>query len=157
MQGARIQAMDRYDVIKTCNDLIEVSMDGEQGFRACADNVRNDQLKEFFEAKAERCREGAEQLRQIVREMGDEPRQSSSVTGAMHRFWVNLRGTLSGMSENAILDECERGEDYAESAYQDALRHDLTGDVRRVIERQYSEVRANHEKVRELRGVATKA
>lgn len=149
--------MDRYDVIKTCNDLIEVSMDGEQGFRACADNVKNPRLKEFFEAKAARCLEGAEQLKQVVREMGDEPRQSSSMTGAIHRFWVNIRGTLSGISETAILDECERGEDHAETVYREALRHDLPGDLRRIVERQYSEVRANHDKVRELRGATAGA
>jgi uncharacterized protein (TIGR02284 family) len=146
--------MDRYDVIKTCNDLIEVSMDGEQGFRACADNVKSPELKAFFEAKADRCVEGAAQLRRVVRERGDEPRQGSSVAGAIHRFWVNIVGTLSGMSDHAILDECERGEAHAESVYRDALRHDLPADVRRIVERQYGEVHANSQRIRDLRAAA---
>jgi uncharacterized protein (TIGR02284 family) len=149
--------MDRYDVIRTCNELIEVSLDGELGFRTCAENVKDARLKEYFEAKAARCREGAAQLQHIVREMGDEPRRDSSVSGAIHRFWVGIRGTLSGMSERAILDECERGEDYAETVYREALRHNLPGDVRRVIERQYAEVRANHDRIRELRGISAGA
>ena len=145
--------MHRYDVITTLNELIEVSRDGEDGFRACADNVKNPTLKTFFEKKAERCREGAAQLQQIVREMGDEPEQSGSTSGAIHRFWVAIRGTLSGMSDHAILDECERGEGIAQVAYEEALKRDLPGDVRRVIERQYREVKANHERVAELRAV----
>jgi len=145
--------MDRDDVISTLNDLIETSKDGEEGFRACADNVKNPQLKAFFEQKAERCAEGARQLQRIVREMGGDPERGSSTAGAMHGFWVNMRGALSGMDEHAILDECERGEDFAQREYEKALGQDLPGDVRRVIERQYAEVKANHERVKELRNI----
>ena len=143
--------MDRNDVISTLDNLIETSRDGEKGFRACADNVKNPALKTFFEQKAERCSEGAAQLQQIVREMGGDPERGGSTAGAMHRFWVNIRGTLSGMADHAILDECERGEDAAKREYEKALAQDLPGDVRRAIERQYAEVKANHDRVRELR------
>ena len=58
--------MDRYDVITTLNELIETSRDGEEGFRACAENVKNPTLKAFFDQKAERCREGAAQPRSVA-------------------------------------------------------------------------------------------
>ena len=54
--------MDRDDVISTLNDLIETSRDGDEGFRQCAETVKNPQLKLFFEQKAERCREAVGQL-----------------------------------------------------------------------------------------------
>ena len=92
-----------------------------------------------------------EQLTQIVREMGGDPEKSSSMSGTMHRFWVSLRSSISGMSDHAILDECERGEDVAKRSYEKALAQDLPGDVKRVIERQFAEVKANHDKVREMR------
>jgi uncharacterized protein (TIGR02284 family) len=143
--------MDRDDVISTLDNLIETSRDGEEGFRACADNVKNPALKAFFEQKAERCREGAVQLQHLVREMGGDPERGGSTAGAVHRFWVGVRGTLSGMADHAILDECERGEDVAKRAYEKALGQDLPDDVRRVVERQYAEVRMNHDRVREMR------
>ena len=146
--------MDRDDVISTLNNLIATSRDGEEGFRNCADNVKNPTLKVFFEQKAERCREGAVQLQQIVREMGGDPDIGGSILGAMHRFWVDIRGTISSMDDHAILDECERGEDSAKRAYEDALNEDLPGDVRRVIENQYREVKTNHDRVKELRNIA---
>lgn len=145
--------MDRDDVIATLNNLIETSKDGESGFRTCADNVKNPTLKTFFEQKAERCRLGAAQLQAIVREMGGDPERSGSTTAAAHRFWVNIRGTISGMADHAILDECERGEDSAKRAYEDALKQDLPGDVRRVIDNQYREVKANHDRVKEMRNI----
>src|SRR6266581_2853433 len=138
--------MDRDDVIDTLNDLIETSLDGEAGFRTCADTVKNPTLKVFFEQKAMRCREGATQLQEIVREMGGDPDREGSMSGDMHRFWINLKSTIAGMDDHAILDECERGEDAAKASYEKALRQDLPGDVRLVIERQYREVKANHDR-----------
>jgi uncharacterized protein (TIGR02284 family) len=143
--------MNRDDVISTLNDLIETSRDGDEGFRLCADTAKNTALKAFFEQKAERCREAVGQLRQIVREMGGDPESSGSTSGTMHRFWVNIRGSLFGMDDRAILDECERGEDAARRSYEKALAQDLPGDVRRVVERQYAEVKMNHDRVREMR------
>ena len=145
--------MERGDVIGVLNDLIETSKDGEEGFRTCAENVKNAQLKTFFEQKAERCREGAAQLQAIVREMGGDPERGSSMSGAMHRFWVNIRATIAGMDEHAILDECERGEDVAKRSYENALKQDLPADVRRVVENQYREVRDNHDRVKEMRNI----
>jgi uncharacterized protein (TIGR02284 family) len=146
-------AMDRDDVIDTLNDLIETCKDGEEGFRACADNVKNAVLKTFFVGKSARCREGAMQLQKIVREMGGDPDRGSSFSGDMHRFWINIRGTISGMDDHAILDECERGEDAAKASYEKALKQDLPGDVRLAVERQYREVKSNHDRVRELRNI----
>ena len=78
--------MDRDDVIGTLNDLIETSKDGEEGFRTCADAVKNPQLKSFFEQKAERCRLGAAQLQQKVRELGGEPVTLGIVPEVLRRW-----------------------------------------------------------------------
>jgi uncharacterized protein (TIGR02284 family) len=142
--------MDRDDLIATLNELIATSKDGEEGFRACADNVKNAVLRTFFAEKAERCREGAVQLQAIVREMGGAPARRGSMTGAAHRFRITLRGTLSGVDDHAILSECERGEEAAVRAYRDALNQPLPGDVRRVVDRQFAEVKRNRDRVREM-------
>ena len=143
--------MDRDEVIATLNGLIATSRDGEEGFRTCAEAVKNPQLKTFFEQKAERCALGAAQLQGKVREFGGDPGQSGSTAGVLHRFWINIRSTLAGMDEHAILDECERGEDAAKRAYEDALKKDLPADVRLLIQKQYREVKANHDSVQAMR------
>jgi uncharacterized protein (TIGR02284 family) len=143
--------MDRDDVIGTLNDLIETCKDGEEGFRTCADAVKNPQLKAFFEQKAERCRTGGAQLQQKVRDLGGDPERGGSMSGAVHRFWVNIRSSIAGMDDHAILDECERGEDSAKRAYEDGLQQDLPADVRTLIGKQYREVKMNHDSVRDMR------
>ena len=69
----------------------------------------------------------------------------------MHRFWINIRSTLAGMEEHAILDECGRGQDAAKQAYEHALNNDLPTDVRLLVEKQYREVKANHDSIHEMR------
>ena len=61
--------------------------------------------------------------------------------------------TITDMDDHAVLDACERGEDAAKVSYEKALKQDLPGDVRRVVENQYREVRTNHDRVKELRNI----
>jgi uncharacterized protein (TIGR02284 family) len=55
------------------------------------------------------------------------------------------------MDDHAVLEECERSEDVAKSAYEAALKKDLPSDIRTVVERQYAGVKENHDRVRDLR------
>jgi uncharacterized protein (TIGR02284 family) len=142
--------MDNHDVIATLNDLLEISRDGERGFRTCAEGVESPNLKALFEAAARRCAEGAAELEAKVRSLGGEPAQGGSISGSMHRAWTNIKS----MNEHAVLAECERGEDAAKAAYEAALQKSLPADVRTLVERQYQGVKANHDRVRNLRNAA---
>lgn len=144
--------MDRDDVIATLNDLIETSKDGEQGFRKCAENASDPELKAFFTQAAARCAEGARELQSQVRQWGGDPDTTGSMGGALHRGWMDVKTAVTGQDDVAVLEECERGEDTAKEHYQDALENeDLPSDVRQMIERQYQGVVENHDRVRELR------
>lgn len=147
--------MDKDDVIATLNDLIETSRDGEDGFRTCADAVKSPRLKEAFEHAASRCAQAVGELQGKVRGLGGDPERRGSVSASLHRGWVNLKSTITGMDEGAVLSECERGEDVAKKAYEDALAKDLPADVRSMIERQYQGVRQHHDQVRQLRNAVS--
>ena len=142
--------MDRNQVISTLNELIETCKDGEEGFLACAQKVTSQALKSFFEEKAQRCATGALQLREKVRELGGEPERGGSTAGTLHRGWMHFKSSLVGMDDNSVLAECERGEGYAQRSYERALQKDLPADARRVVEAQYREVKANHERVYDM-------
>jgi uncharacterized protein (TIGR02284 family) len=146
--------MDKDDVISTLNNLVETSKDGEQGFRTCADGVKNAQLKTQFTEAARRCAEGATELQTKVRALGGDPEKGGSMSGSLRRGWVNIKSAITGMDEVAVLAECERGEDVAKHAYEAALKKDLPADVRSIVERQYQGVKQNHDRVRELRNTA---
>lgn len=139
------------NVISTLNDLIQTSRDGEEGFKQCAENASDPQLKGIFRECAQSCAEGARELQQAVQRLGGNPETGGSMVGAMHRGWVDVKGAITGKDDEAILNEAERGEDAAVESYRNALDSDLPSDVRTMIERQFEGVQQNHEKIRELR------
>ena len=139
------------NVTSQLNELIETSKDGEQGFLKAARDTKTSELSTLFTRCAQRCAEGARELQALVRKLGGDPDQSGSVAGAMHRGWVSVKEAVSSRDDKAILEEVERGEDYAKAQYRKAIEQALPADVKAVVERQYQGVIANHDKVRALR------
>ncbi|HWU82199.1 MAG TPA: PA2169 family four-helix-bundle protein, partial [Methylophilaceae bacterium] len=82
--------MTNEDIINNLNDLIETCKDGEEGFRTCAADIRNVELKQFFIARAVDCAASAEELQQIFIEYDGDPETKSTIAGAMHRRWVDF-------------------------------------------------------------------
>ena len=146
--------MDRNETVSTLNDLLKTTKDGQEGFRTCSQNVKDANLKAVFTSGAQRCDEGARELETTIRGLGGEPTDSGSISGSMHRAWTSLRSSITGMDDHAILAECERGEDSAESVYEKALQKDLPIEVKTIVKRQYRGVKENHDKIRDLRNAA---
>ncbi|MGS5087013.1 PA2169 family four-helix-bundle protein [Hydrogenophaga sp. A37] len=147
--------MDRKDIVKTLNTLIETSKDGEYGFRLSADHAQSSQIQHLFVTRAEECAQAAAELQTLVVQYGGKAETEGSATGSLHRGWVAVKGTLAGYSDLAMLEEAERGEDTAMARYRDALQgEELPPDVRFVVERQYQGVKRNHSQMRSLRDQA---
>ena len=138
-------------IIGVVNELLETSKDGEKGFNRSAEQVSDPQLKSLFREQGRHCGEAARELAEQLRMLGGKVEEGGSVSGALHRGWVDVKAALTGHDTSAILAETERGEDYAKKVYKEALDEDLPADLRQVIQRQYQGVIANHNTVRDLR------
>jgi len=143
--------MDNDKVIDVLNDLIETCRDGEMGFKEASENAKDRDLKQFFSDTAQQRAAFAGELQEHVRALGGDPAKRGSVAGSMHRAWMNIKGTLSGKDDHAILSEAERGEDSAVKAYEECLQQDLPQSVQRLAEVQYREVLRIHSLVKQLR------
>ncbi|MDB5821579.1 MAG: NAD-dependent aldehyde dehydrogenase [Herminiimonas sp.] len=149
--------MNNDDVISTLNDLIETSKDGEDGFRSCAENISDQQLKSFFMDRAASCGQAASKLQEQVLALGGKPETSSSVSAGLHRRWVDIKSAVTGKNDEAILNECERGEDVAVKSYRTALEKELPPALRSMVEQQYQGALRNHDQVKALRDRARTA
>lgn len=145
------RTMSDGDVADVLNDLIETSKDGEKGFVSCAEHCKSSDLKATFQKRAEECRIGAQELQTLVARYGEKPEKSGSVAGALHRGWVATKGAVSMNDDLSILEECERGEDVAKSAYRKALEKELPASVMTVVRRQADGVQRNHDQIKRLR------
>lgn len=146
--------MDQKALINCLNDLIETCKDGEFGFRSAGEHLHTADLQRLFLARAEECRQAASELQALVLQLGGNAQDRGSVSGAAHRGWVAVKGTLAGYSDVAMLEEAERGEDVAIERYRHALAEELPPEVRMVVERQYDGAKRNHLQVRALRDQA---
>jgi uncharacterized protein (TIGR02284 family) len=139
------------------HDLIEVCVDGEQGFERCAARVGRLPLRELQEGRARECRRAADELARVAGEPAAARHPVGGVSGAMRRGWVTVRRAVSGNDELAALQECERGEDDALHRYEEAMQTELPVPVRDVVASQYAGVRRNHDQVRAWRDSARAA
>ena len=131
--------------------MIENCKDGEYGFRTCAEHAKSANLKTVFAQRANDCRSAADELQSLVTRFGGTPDTGGSVSGAMHRGWVAARGAVALNDDQAMLNECERGEDIAINRYRKALEEDLPPDVEQIVRRQYEGARRNHDQIKALR------
>ena len=145
------QPADSDEVVDTLNELLEACRDGEYGFTATAEHAKSGDLKAVLARHAGECREAAAELQGLIRQLGGTADEGGSMSGALHRGWVAVRGTLGGYTDQAMLDECERGEDSAVASYRKALRTTLPVTVRSVVERQAQGAQRNHDEIKALR------
>lgn len=139
------------EAISTLNDLIEISIDGEEGFLKSSEAVDDPQLKTFFYRRSQEVKESVLELQDLVRALGGDPATSSSIGGYLHRRWIDIKTAIVNNDNLAVLNEVERGEDVALKAYREAAEKDLPPTVRLVVLRQLDGAQRNHDQVKQLR------
>lgn len=144
--------------ISLIEDLLQTVQDGEKGFAEAADKLDKDGnpelAAEMRELSQQRLRMSNE-LKAIAAADGQPVEDDKgTMAGAVHRTYMAMRDALTGDDPHAVLAAAEQGEDHAKAEYERALEQDIPATVRTVIERQYSEVKTAHDRVRGLRDAA---
>lgn len=143
--------MDNKKIVSTFNDLIETCRDGLNGFKEAAENVKSLDLKNLFNELGNERARFVQELQLEVRGLGGEAEKTGSTAGALHRVWMDIKGTLTGKDDHTILVECERGEDSAVSAYKDALKLGLPTNTLTIVQQQYDTIQRDHDRIKQMR------
>jgi uncharacterized protein (TIGR02284 family) len=137
------------------NDLIEINNDRVEGFeKAAADlSEENSGLRTVFNKLANDSAQHVIDLTEIAQNSGHSPVEGTSTSGALHRAWLDVKAVFTGGDLEAILNECERGEDAIKDAYQTALseENDLSPELLYVLQRQQLVVNEGHDLIKSLR------
>jgi len=147
-------ALNREELIECLNDLIQTCRDGESGFQSAADHVKDPGLKTMFSECSVQRASFASELEAEVRQLGGTPSKTGTVSAAFHRGWMNIKSIVTGGSDDAIVAECERGEDAAVENYQRVLKNNLPPNVLPVVKHQFTEVKRSHDRIRDLEKAA---
>jgi len=146
----RITADSVDDVASTLNQLIQTCKDGENGFHAAAAGVDDQNLQQLLESYSQQRSEFAAELQLEVERLAERPATQGHATAALHRSWMDIKSVVTGRDEGAIIAECERGEDMAVQAYEQALGSSLPQDLQALVERQFLKIREAHDQIRSL-------
>ena len=143
------------EVISILNGLIETCKDGQDGFKTAAEGIERSELKTVFYEFSQQRSEFAGVLQELARTLGGDPESTGTLSAAVHRGWMNIKSLVTGKDEEAILNECERGEDHAKDAYAEALKTTLPANITGVLEQQSQTVLAAHNRIKELRNTVS--
>jgi uncharacterized protein (TIGR02284 family) len=125
--------------------------DGAKGFRHAAEVLKDTEYAALLNKLADERARLASELKGEILHHGGKLDDSGTTAGAAHRAWIDLKGAVAG-SPHSVLAECERGEDHAKHAYEEALKNNkLPEHVLGLIRRQYQSVKDSHDRVRTLR------
>jgi uncharacterized protein (TIGR02284 family) len=121
--------------------------------------VKEPQLKQTFSQFSLQRSKFAGELESELLSLGEKDPQDegTTVSGALHRTWIDLKVALTNGDAHSILSEAERGEDAAKKAYKNALETDLPAPLRELLTRQSEEVLQAHNTVRDLRDITKKS
>jgi uncharacterized protein (TIGR02284 family) len=138
------------------NDLIEINNDRVAGFEKAIADIKDENidLKDLFQGYAAQSRKNSQELSALVGDV-DEVETGTSVSGSLHRAWIDVKSIFGGSDRASILSEAERGEDAIKKAYQDVLSSEaLSAEAASTVQNQASEINAAHDQIKALRDTA---
>jgi uncharacterized protein (TIGR02284 family) len=138
--------------IKILNSLIATTIDSVDGYEAAGDKADNTDFRQIFLNRASERREVVTTLQTQVRSLGGNPEDDGTAIAGAHRFFMNVRDSISSTDDEAVVAEVERGEDVIKAKYEAALKEaDLSPASREIVQGCYTSVKQGHDQMRDLK------
>ena len=128
------------ETIHALDRLLVLCADGAEGYRHAAGAVDDPTVHRFLAKRAAEREEIVSVLTNTLVAIGYKPGHHGSVQGAVHRRWLDAIGLLKRNSVQAILHECERGEQETIAGFTAALGRGLPEEIHAVVQSQLGRV-----------------
>ncbi len=157
MQTTREEAREesKDNLVNNLQGLLEKNYDAEKGFKNAVTNANDQNLKEFLKTQSARRNRFATELDNEIRSLNVEPKESGSTTGTLHRKWMDIKSSLSGNDDEAVLEECIRGEKASEEEYRETLnKNNFPPQIENVLNNHLNEIQTTLSQVKTLESLA---
>ena len=143
-------------LVEVLNDLIEINNDRVTGYEKAVDETKDldVDLQAIFHGMANDSRKYAAELTQEVNKLGGVADTNATTnSGKIYRIWMDVKATFTGHSRQAVLENCEFGEDAAQKAYTEALASDaeMGSNVRQLITEQQASLKVAYNLIKKYR------
>lgn len=143
--------------IPVLNDLLNITNDRIAGFSKVEDKVwetRSD-LKSTYDDMVSRSTDMKNDLINLINLKGGQVDNSTSVSGAFHRAWIDVKNTFASDKDESTLENVVFGEKAAIDAYQDALDSgDLCPESKILVTEQLLHLKASYAKFETLESIS---
>jgi len=141
------------------NDRIEINNDRIEGYTKAielVDATSDADIIALFERFRQQSQQFKNELTPLVIKEGEEPTESTRLTGKLYRLWMDVKINIQGHDRKSILASCEKGEDVFKKVYQDVLEDidEIDERILAVIESQAEVQLLAHNEVKALRDKA---
>jgi len=135
--------------------LLQKNFDAEKGFKKAITKTENDSLKEFLKRQAVKHNRFATELDKEIRSLNEHPKEEGSFTGKLSRAWMDIKVAVSGDHDEAILEECVRGEKDSAKEYEEALdENTFPPHLDEVLKKQLSDIKTMITEVKTMEDLA---
>ena len=142
------------NVAEVLNDLIQINNDRIAGYERGLKELKNNDsdLRTLFTGFIDQSRKLRNALGTEVETLGVKMEDGTTASGKIYRAWMDVKALFTGSDRQAILNNCEAGEDAAQKAYKSALNtENLPAFLFALITKQKEELRSSHDEVKSLR------
>ena len=137
------------------NDLIKINNDRIECYQqAISKTTHLDlDLSQLFSSIIAEGHAFKQQLIDKIVALNGNPKDAITLSGVIHRAWLDLKVTFTGNTRNAILTFCEYNEDVAQHAYSVALdfSQKKNAEVYALIEQQQRALKSSREAIKKCR------
>ena len=142
------------EVVEVLNDLVMINNDRISGYERAIKELKQDDsdLKSLFDEMIIESQKIKSDLAHEIQVLHGDVEQGSTEMGKIYRAWMDVKAIFTGENRQAVLSNCEAGEDASQKAYKKALETErLPGFLRDLLTRQQETLRQSHDEIRDLR------
>ncbi|WP_299676069.1 PA2169 family four-helix-bundle protein [uncultured Dokdonia sp.] len=142
--------------VEALQELLQKTYDAEAGYKQVMTKAEKEPLKNWLQEKAVRRSQFANELDAHIREFNAEPVAKGTTLGSAHRTWIDVKSALSFNTDEAILEECVRGEEATISEYNEQISNtNFAPEVRSLLENQKQMITSDLRTVKSLEEVVS--
>ncbi|OAQ39821.1 aldehyde dehydrogenase [Pedobacter psychrophilus] len=136
------------------NDLVKINNDRIEGYTNAIENLeaKDGDLKSLFIAMIDESRKCKMALSNELNVLKADTDPGTTNSGKLYRVWMDVKAAFTGHDRKSVLENCEFGEDAAQTAYKTASEdEDLPNHLRVLVLEQKSILKQSHDKIKALR------
>lgn len=137
------------DVLQELNQFVN---DRIEGYKHAAEATKNPAHQAYYKDLVNESNQFSNEINRNISKFGGDRQESTTAKGKIFRGWMDVKATVTGSDEEAIIESNLYGEEWAQKAYNDALEHraELPESIVQMVEKQKQASLITCERLRQM-------